>query len=266
MNDPNPTVAGGGNAFLASRGVEVVSGVLAPECTAINRPFAKHVTTGLPWVAMKAGMSLDGRISYGPGQGGRITGDAARLYTHRLRNSLDAILIGINTALIDNPSLTTRLPPTESGRDPLRVVLDSRLRLPAENRLVQQQSDARTWVFCGPDAPVAAEEVLTRAGVVVQRVAAGGDGRLDCRQVMVSLGQAGITSVLAEGGAGVHASLLRAGLVDEIFLFVAPMFIGEQGVPLISDGVSFNRHLFPRLHALQTEKLGEDVLLHGLTR
>lgn len=264
MNDPNPTVAGGGGAFLASMGIEVVSGVLAADCTAINRPFAKHITTGLPWLAMKAGMSLDGRISHGPGMGGRITGEASWLSTHRLRNTMDAILVGIGTALIDNPSLTTRLPPPESGRDPVRIILDTRLRLPPGAKLLSQQSQAPTWIFCGADAPAAAEEALARSGAVIHRVGTGEEGQLDCREVMTLLGKAGITSVLAEGGAGVHASLLRAGLVDEVFLFVAPLFIGSQGTALIAGDLLPPLRQFPWLHNLEVQQLDEDILVHGL--
>lgn len=264
MNDPNPTVAGGGNAFLASRGIEVASGVLAEECTALNRAFAKHITTGLPWVVMKAGISLDGRISHGPGLAGRITGEASWLFTHRLRNTLDAILVGIGTALIDDPSLTTRLPASESGRDPVRIVLDSHLRLPPRAKLLTQKSQAPTWIFCDGDAPGAAEESLTRSGAVVFRVSTGDDGRLDCREIMARLGRNGITSVLVEGGAEVHASLLRAGLVDEVYVFVAPMFIGAQGTSLIAGDFLRSPHQF-RLHDIGVRQLGEDVLIHGLT-
>jgi len=265
MNDPNPTVAGGGSAFLASQGVEVVSGVLAAECEAINRPYAKHITTGLPWVAMKAGMSLDGRISQGPGMAGHITGEAAWLYTHHLRNTLDAILIGIGTALIDDPSLTTRLPASDSGRDPVRIVLDTRLRLSPRAKLITQQSQAPTWIFCDPDAPIAAEKALARSGALVYRVGNGGDGRVDCREVMSQIGRNGITSVLVEGGAEVHASMLRARLVDEVYLFVAPMFIGEQGTPLLAGEFHRPPHRFPRLHSVEVRQLGEDILVHGLT-
>jgi diaminohydroxyphosphoribosylaminopyrimidine deaminase/5-amino-6-(5-phosphoribosylamino)uracil reductase len=264
MNDPNPTVAGGGSAFLASRGIEVVSEVLAEECTALNRPFAKHITTGLPWVTMKAGMSLDGRISHGPGLGGRITGEGSWLHTHRLRNTLDAILIGITTALIDDPSLTTRLPPDESGRDPVRIVLDSQLRLPPSAKLLTQHSQAPTWIFCAPEAPIAAEEALADSGAVIHRVGTDKEGRLDCREIMTRLGRAGITSVLAEGGAAVHASLLRSGLVDEVFLFMAPLFIGSQGSPLIAGDFLHPLHRFPRLTDVNVRQLGDDLLIHGL--
>lgn len=265
MSDPNPTVAGGGSAFLASQGVEVVSGMLEAECTALNRPFAKHITTGLPWVVMKAGMSLDGKISHGPGLGGHITGEASWLSTHRLRNTLDAILIGINTALIDDPSLTTRLPALESGRDPVRIVLDTHLRLPPRAKLLTQQSQAPTWIFCHTDAPIAAEEALTSAGALIYRVGAGEEGRLDCREVMTRLGRNGITSVLVEGGGGIHASLLRAGLVDEVYLFVGPLFIGTQGTSLIAGDFLRPPHQFPRLYSIEVQQLGEDVLIHGLT-
>lgn len=263
MNDPNLTVAGGGSAFLASKGIEIVSGVLEAECTAINRPFAKHITTGLPWLTMKAGMSLDGRISYGPGMGGRITGEASWLYTHRLRNTLDAILVGIGTALIDNPSLTTRLAASESGRDPVRIILDTHLRLPPRAKLLTQQSQAPTWIFCDPDAPGAAEKALAGSGAVIHRVKTGEEGLLDCREIMTVLGKAGITSVLAEGGAGVHASLLQAGLIDEVFLFVAPLFIGSQGTPLIAGDLLHPLHQFSRLHNLEVRQLDDDVLIHG---
>lgn len=266
MNDPNPRVAGGGNGYLVDRGVEVTAGVLAAECTALNRPFVKHSTTGLPWVTMKAGMSLDGRISYGPGQGGRITGAAAQLATHRLRNTLDAILIGIGTALVDNPSLTTRLPPEESGRDPLRIVLDTHLRLPSDAKLLIQESQAQTWIFCGEDAPAAAEEALTRAGARVHRVATTQGGRLDWREILSRLGQAGLTSVLVEGGAGVHASLLQIGLVDEAYLFLAPLFIGDQGTPLLAGPCRRDLQEFPRLHHIEVQYLGDDLLIHGLKR
>ena len=130
MADPNP-VASGGAYFLRAEGLEVELGVLEDECRGLNYPFLKHSTTRLPWVVMKAGMSLDGMISRRRGYGGAITGPESKQRVHELRNRLDAILIGISTALIDDPSLTTRLP--DGGRDPLRVILDRRLQLSPES-------------------------------------------------------------------------------------------------------------------------------------
>ncbi|MDY0350547.1 MAG: bifunctional diaminohydroxyphosphoribosylaminopyrimidine deaminase/5-amino-6-(5-phosphoribosylamino)uracil reductase RibD [Desulfobulbaceae bacterium] len=266
MADPNPRVEGGGSAYLRSCGLEVETGVLEEECRKINLPFHKHVTTGLPWVVMKAGMSLDGKISYLPGRGGRITGEQSRLCTHRLRNTLDAVCIGVGTALIDDPSLTTRLPEEEAQRDPLRIVIDTHLRLQAESRMVSQHSSAPTWVFCGPDAPGAAEERLARAGAAVHRLPLDNDGRIDLHRMLVHLGQAGITSILVEGGAAVHGSFLRARLVDEVYLFIAPFFIGGQGTSLVEGFTLPGRDDRELLRHIQTRRLNDDILIHGYCR
>jgi diaminohydroxyphosphoribosylaminopyrimidine deaminase/5-amino-6-(5-phosphoribosylamino)uracil reductase len=146
----------------------------------------------------------------------------------------------------------------------VRIVLDSQLRLPPSAKLLTQQSQAPTWIFCAREAPVAAEEALVGSGGVVHRVGTDKEGRLDCREIMTRLGRAGITSVLAEGGAAVHASLLRAGLVDEVFLFMAPLFIGSQGSPLIAGDFLHPLHRFPRLTDVNVRQLGDDLLIHGL--
>lgn len=260
MADPNP-VAAGGAEFLRAHGVDVDMGVLEQECRQLNQPFIKHSATGLPWVVLKAGMSLDGRISRSRGQGGPITGPESRRRSHELRNELDAILIGIGTALIDNPSLTARLE-DENRRDPLRVVLDSRLRLVPEAKMLRQQSAAPTWIFCRNDASAEQQDMLEQAGAVIRRVDADQNGWLNLHQVLHCLGRVGITSVLVEGGAAVHGAFLRAGLVDQACLFIAPCFIGDTGTPLLAgcgpDDV--------RLAETETEKLGQDVLLCGLVR
>uniref|UniRef100_UPI004057BF99 bifunctional diaminohydroxyphosphoribosylaminopyrimidine deaminase/5-amino-6-(5-phosphoribosylamino)uracil reductase RibD n=1 Tax=Candidatus Electronema sp. TaxID=2698783 RepID=UPI004057BF99 len=258
MADPNP-VAAGGAEFLRSQGIAVEMGIQEEECRQINRPFIKHSRTGLPWVVLKAGMSLDGKISRVRGQGGPITGPESLRRTHELRDQIDAILIGIGTALIDNPALTCRL---EQGRDPLRVVLDSQLRLPPEAKVLRQQSDAPTWIFCQADACSEKQRKLEAAGAVVHRVAADENERLDLKQVLRQIGKAGLTSVLVEGGAAVHGAFLRAGLADEACLFVAPCFIGESGTPLLS-GTGPADLLLTEMTA---EKLGQDVLLRGLLR
>ena len=263
MADPNP-VARGGADFLRSHGVEVAIGVLEEECRRINHPFIKHSVTGLPWVVMKAGMSLDARISYRQGQGGAITGAESKQRVHQLRDRLDAILIGIGTALVDDPSLTTRL--SGASRDPLRVVLDTRLRLPVHARMLTQQSAASTWIFCSEQASEERRKKLEQAGAVVHCVAAteeGGD-QLELKEVLTVLGRQNITSLLVEGGAVVHGSFLRRNLVDEVMLFTAPLFIGDSGIPLAS-----GLNLLPgddrvRLAELQAEQLGKDILLHGL--
>ncbi|MGX9726278.1 MAG: bifunctional diaminohydroxyphosphoribosylaminopyrimidine deaminase/5-amino-6-(5-phosphoribosylamino)uracil reductase RibD [Candidatus Electronema sp. VV] len=258
MADPNP-VAAGGTEFLRSQGVIVEMGILEEECRQLNRPFIKHSSTGLPWVVLKAGMSLDGRISRMRGQGGAITGPESLRRTHELRDQLDAILIGSGTALIDDPSLTCRL---KDGRDPLRVILDGQLRLPPEAKMLRQQSVAQTWIFCQPDACPDKQRKLEAAGAVINRIAADENGRLDLKQVLRQIGQAGLTSVLVEGGAAVHGAFLRAGLADEACLFVAPCFIGESGTPLLSGTGPADLVL----SEMTAEKLGQDMLLRGLLR
>ena len=263
MCDPNPTVAGGGNAYLQSQGVEVEFGLLEEECIALNRPFIKHITTGLPWVVMKAGMSLDGKITYVPGQGGRITGNESKHVTHELRNTLDAILVGVETAVIDEPSLTTRLSDVKDVRDPLRVVLDSRLRLPPQSKMLHQMSDAETWIYCGSEAAEESKRLLADAGAIVHTVGSATDGRLDIMEVLKHMGANDITSVLVEGGAAVHGYMLNHSLVDEVYLFTAPIFIGENGLSLLSGYSDNSPEACSRLNTMDCRLLGSDLLVHG---
>ncbi len=263
MADPNPWVNGGGAEYLASQGLAVVNGVLEAECRRINRPFAKHTTTGLPWVIMKAGMSLDGRIATVSGHSNWITGKESRHYVHRLRDRVDAILVGSGTALADDPSLTTRLPGGR-GRDPLRVVLDSDLRLPVTAKMLRQESVARTMIFCSPQPEAGKVAALEAAGALIRPVALCRNGGLDLKLVLRQLGSEGITSVLVEGGGTVHGALLRAGLVDEVKLFVAPIFIGGDGVPVVDrQGVTVVSQA-PRLSEVRTRRFGDDVLIEGV--
>ena len=263
--DPNTQVAGGGAGFLGRHGVAVHLDLCGLEGRKLIASFVKHNRSALPWVLMKAGMSLDGKISRQIGQGGAITGPASSAYVHQLRNQLDAILIGVGTALIDDPSLNTRLPEGGEGdsRDPVRVVLDSSLRLPPECRMLRQQSTSRTWIFCGEKADPAKEKALVQAGARVSRVAASDTAGLDLKQVLQHLGQADIASLLVEGGAQVHASFLGKGLVDEVSLLFAPYFIGATGTPLLHGYNCMLPAEPPSLCHTSTERLGSDVLVHG---
>lgn len=260
MADPNPRVRGGGSQYLREHGLEVTEGVCQAECQALNRPFVKHSRTGLPWVILKAGLSLDGRISYASGQGGRITGEESHRFVHRLRDRCDAIMVGIGTVLIDDPALTTRLP-SGKGRDPLRVILDSRLRCPAQARMLSGDSVAPTWVFHGPAAGEEQRRLLCQAGARLFVTPCDASGRLDLRVVLAMLGQAGSTTVLVEGGSAIHASLLAERLADEAMLLYAPVFIGDQGTALLHSS-SPDLHA-PRLADVSLTKLGDDFLLRG---
>lgn len=263
MPDPNPKVAGGGCKFLAAHGITVIDGVLADRCRAFNRPFIKHVTTGMPWVIMKAGMSIDGRIAPASRKSGWITSGRSRRQVHIIRDRVDAIAVGVGTALNDDPSLTTRLP-AGRGRDPVRVVLDTHLRLPLAARVVQQDSAAETVVFCGPDHDAKNAERLKKAGVRVVPVALGGDGHLDLRAALKALGAMQLNSLLVEGGSRIHGAFLRSALVDEVNIFMAPFFIGADGVP-VTDALGLEElACAARLRQVRTRRLGDDVFISGI--
>ncbi len=262
--DPNPQVHGGGARYLAMHGVQVTSGICQTACRRLVLPFAKLSRSGLPWVLMKAGMSLDGKIAPVRGQGGAITGPEAGLFVHQLRDTLDAVLIGVGTALIDDPSLTTRLPDGQ-GRDPLRIVLDSTLRLAPDCRMLRQASSSATWVFCGREAEDSREAALRRAGARVVRVAGDGSnpGCLDLREVLRFLGAEGVASVLVEGGSRVHGSFLATSLVDELALLFAPYCIGEAGTPLLHGYSCGPPATTPVLRQRHSCWLGRDLLYRG---
>ncbi len=261
MCDPNPLVAGSGIRALREQGLEVRCGVLEEQCRRLNRPFCKHITSGLPWVIMKAGVSLDGRLNYRRGASGWMTGPESQVAVHRLRDRVDAILVGRGTVAIDNPSLTTRLP-GRGGRDPLRVVVDSHLSLPLAATLFQQHSPAPTFVFCAPEADPDRAARLADLGVrvwPVERTAAG----LDLRQVLRILGGEGLCSLLVEGGSAIHGSFLRAALYDYAHLFIAPLFAGNGGEPLVGGLLAGDRAHAPHLRGVELRRLGEDLLLSG---
>jgi len=266
MTDPNPGVTGKGCEYLAAQGLEVTAGILSDECRDINLPFIKYITTGLPWVIMKAGMSLDGRIAAVAGKSGWITNEQSRRCGHRLRDRVDAILVGAGTALIDDPSLTTRLPGragTLRGRDPLRVVLDTRLSLPPTAGMLRQNSAAETWIFCRPDPDDNKRRRLEDAGARIEPVNLAANGRLDLRSVLARLGAAQVTSLLVEGGGAVHGAFLQADLVDQAVLFVAPLFLGDAAVPVAGFSGVAETGGKRRLKIIRTRRLGGDIYIEG---
>ena len=266
MSDPNPHVTGGGGDFLRARGIEVCCGVLEQQCRELNYPFIKHSATGLPWVIMKAGLSLDGKITFHPRQGGALTGPESKRYVHQIRNQVDAILIGVETAIIDNPSLTTRLEDAGETRDPIRIVLDSSLRLPAKARMLTQNSTAETWVICGEGAPMENEARLVARGAKVFRLPVSDIGKVELSALLIFLGEKNITSVLVEGGAQVHGAFYRQNLVDELLLLYAPLIIGDEGTPLVRGYGLGSRAEAPLLHNVAFQLLGKDLLLKAIVQ
>ena len=210
MQDPNPKVAGRGMEMLRAAGVEVCCGVLAAEAARLNEVFLHWITTGLPFVALKTAMTLDGKIATHTGDSQWITGEASRLRVHELRDRYDAILVGIGTVLHDDPSLTTRLPDRQ-GKHPLRIVLDSMARTPRTAKLLTDGA-APTLIAVTARAPQERVAALRQAGAEV--LVCGEGPRVDARALLKARGEREMSSVFVEGGGRVNASLLAAGVVD----------------------------------------------------
>lgn len=262
MVDPNPLVAGSGCAYLERNGILVTRDVLADECRQINYPFIKHITTEMPWVILKAGCSIDGRIAAPDGKCAWITNEQSRAEVHRIRDRVDAILVGAQTAVNDNPSLTTRLN-TGQGKDPVRIVLDGSLRLSPDAKMLHQDSDAETWIFCSQQAEAHKKDALEKSGARVFTVEKGKDGFLDLQQVLHIIGKKQLNSLLVEGGSTIHASFLRNNLVDQVSLFVAPIFLGSSSIPVVADLDLDTVQDGKRFELSRTKRFGDDLLIEG---
>lgn len=254
--DPNPRVNGGGIEQLRQAGVETVVGVLGAECAAQLRGYLHFWQTKRPLVTLKAAVTLDGRMAARGGDSRWVSGEASRLEAHRMRDTMDAILVGAGTVRADDPALTTRLP-DGGGRDPQRVILDGKLSVPPDARAV-----SGAWIVTTKDAPAARARRLVAKGAEVIRLR-GRNGRVALPALLDELGRRGVLSLLVEGGGQVHGAFLSAGLADRMVLFVAPKLIGAGGVPLI--GVPGPRKMADawRLGALCTRPLGDDILVAG---
>jgi diaminohydroxyphosphoribosylaminopyrimidine deaminase / 5-amino-6-(5-phosphoribosylamino)uracil reductase len=278
MSDPNPLVAGNGFEKLRAAGIQAETGLLEAEARKLNESFARYIVTGRPLVTLKSGMTLDGKIAPPPGEslnpsalgaagasGGWITSVEARAHVQELRHEADAIMVGVGTVIADDPLLTDRsgLP---RRRPLLRVVLDSRLRLPLESRLVKT-AGKDVVVFCS-----FAEEKKKRAledrGIRVEQAPLGsGNGRPDLRQIAAQLGHMEITSLLIEGGALVNWAALAAGIVDKVFLYYAPKILAGTGAVPFAAGAGFRKISEAALvKNITLHRFGEDFAVEGYLR
>ena len=270
MIDPDRRVNGRGIARLRAAGVAVEVGLLEAEARHTNEFYLKHRRTGLPFVCLKWAMSLDGRIAADRTRATAITGGASRQYAHELRNLYDALLVGVQTVLADDPLLTCRLgaATVPAPRNPLRVIVDSRIRTPSTARIIQDLSTAPTLIAATRVAPAERVEAMRQAGVEVL-VQGREEGLVDLRALMEELGCRGILSVLIEGGGRVNASALEAGLVDKVIGFVAPRLLGGIGrgapTPIETDapGRAGARPEDQSLYRVAIRTLGEDVVIEG---
>ena len=255
LEDPNPEVAGNGHARLRAAGLALDVGIGAEQARHDHAGHIRRMRDGRPHVMLKLAISADGKVAAAGRRPLPITGEAARERVHLLRAASDAILIGIGTALADDPLLTCRLPGMAS-RSPVRVVLDSALRLPLGSRLVKSAREVPVLAVAGLDAPHSAEASLRAQGVDVWRVEEA-NGRLDVAAVLKLLAVRGITRLLVEGGPTVAAAFLAADLVDEALLLVSPTPVGADGVDAFSPSAEV---ALLRLQQAQAEQIGPDRL------
>lgn len=249
IGDPDPRVSGKGFAKIAAAGIPITSGLLADQAAEVNAGFLMRVRAGRPLVTLKTATTLDGRIATHTGESRWITGEAARRRTHLLRASHDAIMVGVGTALADDPRLTVRLAGLED-RSPVRVVVDSRLRLPLTAALVAEARRVPTWLVTLTGNNADRVRAYRDSGVDVIETPGGAADGLDLPAVFQALGGRGLTRVLVEGGAILSAALLRADLVDRLAWFRAPAVIGGDGVPMAQafgvDALSLTRRFEQR--------------------
>ncbi|MBW7849189.1 MAG: bifunctional diaminohydroxyphosphoribosylaminopyrimidine deaminase/5-amino-6-(5-phosphoribosylamino)uracil reductase RibD [Rhodospirillales bacterium] len=228
--DPDARVAGKGLDRLREAGVEVSVGLLGKEAAELNAGFFQRTLVGRPLVTLKTATTLDGRIATHAGESRWITGDGARQAAHRLRAESDAIMVGVGTAVADDPELTCRLPGL-TARSPVRLVVDGHLRLPLTSRLVAAARQIPTWLLTLADADPLRREAFQSCGVELIDVTADHDGNPDLEMALRRLGERGLTRVLVEGGSHLAASLLRRDLVDRLAWFRAPRMFGGDGLP-----------------------------------
>ena len=255
--DPNPLVSGKGAAFLRERGVEVEEDFLRSECDALNFIFFHYITNRTPYVALKYAMTADGKICTATGKSRWVTGEAARRRTHEDRNRYAAIMVGVGTVLADDPLLTCRV---EGGRDPVRVICDTNLRMPQDAQIVKTAKDVPTIIATAVSDPEALAPFI-HAGCGIVTVPKRGP-HIDLKALMKALGERQIDSVILEGGATLNASAVQAGILNRVQAYIAPKIFGGKDAltPLSGEGVKAVSESFC-LELAEVEVFGDDVLM-----
>ena len=262
MEDPNPHVSGGGCVRLKENGISVTTGVLEGDCRRLNEAFIKFVLTGRPFVILKSALTLDGWMGTKTGHSKWISNDKSRQFIHRLRDRVDAVLVGVGTVLADNPSLTTRLP-RGRGKDPIRVIVDTHLRTPPESKVLNHDSPNKTLIAVGSDVDPSEIRRFQKKGVSTV-VCPVKSGRIDLNALMEKLGAMSITSLLVEAGGLINGSMLRERLIDKFYLFKAPKILGgDDGMPMAAGPGPIKMDECLNLKDIRTRRFIDDILIEG---
>ena len=261
--DSNPLVAGHGIEILRNHGIEVECGILEKECLELNEIFFHFIKEKTPFVAAKYGMTLDGKIATFTGDSKWVTSEKSREYVQMLRKKYSGIMVGINTVIADNPMLNCRI---ETGVDPIRIILDSKLRIPLQSNIVKTANKIRTIVAYSDEFENSSKITeLEENGVEV--IKTGGSKKVNLKQLMKQLGEMKIDSVLIEGGASIHGAAFEEGIVNKVYAFIAPKIImgenakspiGGAGIPLMCDAIN--------LEKVKVTNIENDILVEGYLR
>ena len=260
MLDPNPLVAGKSIEKLRSNNIEVKVGVKEKECRKLNEVFLKYITTKIPFVIMKAGISLDGKIATCSGHSQWITSEKSRLHSHELRRRMSGIMVGVNTVLCDDPSLTYR--GEERGKNPVRIIIDSNLRVSIESKIIKN-NNGNTIVACVKDSNREKKDELENLGVKVIETESL-HGRVNLKDLMIKLGQENIDSILIEGGGTLNFSALKEGIVDKVRFYIAPKIIGGEKSRNSVGGEGFSTlDQCVNLTNITYEQIGDEIVAEG---
>lgn len=255
--DSNPLVSCGGINYLQSRGIEVKTGVLENDCRKLNEVFFHFMETGLPFVTIKYAQTLDGRIATATGQSKWISSDNSLKFAHKLRAQHDAVLVGIKTVINDDPELTVRL---VRGRNPLRVIVDSELKISEQSRVLQNISKAKTLIATTKNSSDQRFQSIAASDVEIITVDADDQGNVDLKKLLKLLASRKISSVLIEGGAQIITSILKDNLANRLVIIIAPKILGK-GIEAVGDLNITNLDLAKKLSIRKIVRSGDDIII-----
>lgn len=260
MLDPNPLVAGKSIKKLRENNIEVKVGVKEDECRKLNEVFVKYIKTKKPFIIMKAGISIDGKIATSSGESKWITSEKSRQHSQELRNIMSGIMVGINTVLSDDPLLTYR--GKYEGKDPVRIIVDSTLRIPLESKVIKYNNN-NTIVACIANSDLEKKELLEKMGTRVIQTKAR-NGRVDLQELIEKLGKEKIDSILLEGGGTLNFSALKEGIVDKVRFYIAPKIIGgENSRNSVSGEGFYSLRECVNIRDVLYERIGDEIVVEG---